>query len=91
LVPGLNEKSRAFLKERAGNESAVPLGGAYHKSEVAYRDKFIDPYMGKRYPDGHTEIISMGFEHFVYDTWNFAAGDPQYFKFIWKIARGNYK
>ncbi|WP_163836784.1 hypothetical protein [Spartinivicinus ruber] len=37
----------------------------YRPDEVAYPDSFINPYVGKYYRDGCTEVMSMGLEHFA--------------------------
>ena len=37
----------------------------YDDSEVAIPGNFIDPYVGKIYPDKSTEVISMGIQHFT--------------------------
>lgn len=39
-------------------------GSNYNDDEMAYPGRFIDPYMGKVYDDGGTEVISMGLEGF---------------------------
>jgi SPP1 gp7 family putative phage head morphogenesis protein len=59
-------RSRAFLKARAGNAQPKKLreltGFAYGDQEVAWEDKFINPYVGKDYGDRATEITSVGYE-----------------------------
>jgi hypothetical protein len=35
---------------------------SYDEHEVAYKDSFVDPYVGKVYVDGVTEVFSMGVE-----------------------------
>jgi len=45
------------LKEITGNRF-------YTEDEKAYRGKFFNPYVGKYYNDGATEVISMGIERF---------------------------
>lgn len=39
-------------------------GGKYREDEVGVADEFLSPYMGKIYPDGGTEVLSMSMEHF---------------------------
>jgi hypothetical protein len=42
-----------------------PLKGkGYKKDEVAVVDTFVNPYIGKVYPDKLTEVVSMTVEHF---------------------------
>ena len=36
----------------------------YKKDEVALQDTFVDPYVGKVYPDLASEVLSMGLERF---------------------------
>lgn len=38
----------------------------YRPSEVAYKDKFLNPYMGKVYSDRCTEVFSMGMEYLAH-------------------------
>lgn len=38
--------------------------GKYKDDEVALEDTFVDPYVGKQYPDLASEVLSMGLEHF---------------------------
>ncbi|MEO1390217.1 MAG: phage portal protein [Cyanobacteria bacterium J06634_6] len=47
----------ARLSELTGNKS-------YQDSEIAIPDKFINPYVGKVYKSGATEVLSMGLEKF---------------------------
>ena len=37
----------------------------YKDDEVALEDTFVNPYVGKIYPDMATEVLSMGLEHFA--------------------------
>lgn len=37
----------------------------YKDDEVALEDTFVNPYVGKIYPDLATEVLSMGLEHFA--------------------------
>lgn len=46
------------LRELTGNSH-------YRGNEVAYPDSFINPYVGKYYHDGCTEVMSMGLERFA--------------------------
>jgi len=81
--------SNGFLLKR--RESPVPhslrsLTGnkGYRADEVAYKDSFINPYTGKIYRDGVTEVFSMGVEYLANpkDAAMFAAKDPQMFALI---------
>jgi len=41
---------------------------AYKDEEVAVKDKFVKPYIGKVYKHGSTEIVSMGFDMMATDS-----------------------
>jgi hypothetical protein len=80
----------AFLKARAGSEQLQTLrkltGHNYRANEFAYEDEFQkrggSHYMGKSYADRATEILTMGIERLHADPGDFAAQDPEYFRFI---------
>jgi hypothetical protein len=60
--------ARIWRDKRATGE-AVPLNdlvenGRYKADEKAKPGNYIHPYVGKVYPDGSTEVISMGIERF---------------------------
>ena len=61
--------AEAFVKSRAESSSVklskLTPGINYSDDEVAYPDKFIDPYVGKDYKGAGTEVISTGLEHFA--------------------------
>lgn len=60
------QASKSFVVSRASGapQKLSELTGVdYGDSEVAYPDKFLDPYVGKVYADA-TEVVSMGVEHF---------------------------
>lgn len=59
-----------WIKARSNGAEPEPLSKLssnknYGPDEVARPDKFIDPYVGKVYPDGSTEALSMGIEKFT--------------------------
>ena len=57
----------AFSRATGEPEKLSKLTGDknYKDSEVAYPDKFIDPYVGKVYGQVPiTEVLTMGFQHF---------------------------
>jgi len=65
------------LSELTGNKN-------YSDREKALPDSFINPYIGKIYPSGSTEVISMGIEHFT-DAKSMATlylKDRKHFEFI---------
>ncbi len=73
-----------FFNKRTAGQRSEPLskliGTGYGSNEFAIADHFIDPYMGKLYPNAF-ELVSMGFEMFYTEPWNLAK-DEEYFKFI---------
>lgn len=92
-VPGIREKTFAFLERRTQAEKAKWLGDRYNKAERAKVDNFIDPYMGKDYfyPNGQrraTEVLSMGLQYMYADPIKLAMQDPDYFDFIFNLLRG---
>lgn len=66
----------------------------YRDDEIGNEDDFRKlfgdnaPYVGKRYSDGSTEVISMGLEKLYEDPIKFAETDPEYFDFIVGVLRG---
>jgi len=94
-TPGLRQAAQAFLARRTVGEAPRKLRTvtgirAYRSDEVAKVDKFMDPYMGKQYEHGSTEIVSMGVQYLWERPAEFASKDPDYFKFIYEAARGRY-
>lgn len=81
--------SNGFLLKRRDSEQAHTLRSltgnkGYSADEVAYKDSFMDPYIGKIYRDGITEVFSMGVQYLANpkDAAIFAAKDPQMFAMI---------
>jgi hypothetical protein len=65
------------LRDLTGNKG-------YDSREVAYKDHFMDAYVGKYYQDGVTEVFSMGAQYLSNpkDAAIFAAKDPEMFALI---------
>jgi hypothetical protein len=89
---------RSVKKHSGTSVSPVPLrrlrgqgaGKQADHTEYAYKDKFINPYVGKYY--GHlngTEVASVGLEHMYYEPQNFLRQDPDHFAFILALMRGH--
>jgi hypothetical protein len=81
--------SNGFLLKRRESPAAHTLRSltgnkGYRADEVAYKDSFINPYTGKIYRDGVTEVFAMGVEYLANpkDAAMFAAKDPQMFAMI---------
>lgn len=86
--PRIAEAAREWRDRRAtGSERSLnDITGsiAYSQIETAMPGKYIDPYVGKIYPGGNTEVVSMGIENFHSDSGMIALWkvDPDHFKFI---------
>lgn len=89
----VRQKATQFLLSRTEGQKAIPLRklvpkSGYDKYEIAIPDKFTDPYMGKIYGHGSTEIVSMGMQEMWNNPAEFAAADPEYFDFMYNLLRG---
>ena len=84
-------KARKWVRAR-GNNKQTPLNeiSFYSDKQLAYADKFIDPYVGKIYQSGSTEVLSMGMQQFTSDTsmMRFAKKDFDHFAFVHGILTG---
>ena len=93
--PEIMKAAAEFRDRRAAGEKPRPLsqiiGDQYGDDEVGVADKFSNPYAGKIYPDGYTEVVSMGIQQMVTDPFQFATEDPEYFGFIWDVCHGRIK
>lgn len=81
--------SNGFLLKRRESSRVYSLASltgnrGYRASEAAYKDDFMDPYIGKVYRDGITEVFSMGVQYLSNpkDAAIFAAKDPEMFAMI---------
>lgn len=81
--------SNGFLVKRREGPQAHSLRSltgnkGYDAREVAYKDSFMDAYVGKIYRDGVTEVFSMGVQYLANpkDAAIFAAKDPEMFAMI---------
>lgn len=58
-----------FRDDRAKGRKTIPLRKlsnlAYNRDEYAFPDNFFDPYVGKFYSSGSTEVVSMGLQQFA--------------------------
>lgn len=73
--PALSQANKAWVKARcqaSGFEPESPEKlqklcpeGKYGPEELAQRDHFTNPYVGKVYADAATEVLSTGLEHFT--------------------------
>lgn len=81
--------SNGFLLKRREGHGVYALrdltgNKGYDAREVAYKDHFMDAYVGKVYRDGITEVFSMGVQYLANpkDAAIFAAKDPEMFALI---------
>lgn len=91
--PEIRRKAVEFYERRTAGEEATWLGRGFAKDEIAKRDKFMDPYMGKVYTDDDgriysTEITSMGIGMLYTDPIRVATEDPDFFDFLIRTLRG---
>jgi len=89
--PEVARKAREFYDRRTEGYPVEPLkkyNDSYDPHEMTKRNKFEDPYMGKIYKHGATEIVSMGLEKMWEDPARFAKKDPDYFDFMYNLLRG---
>jgi hypothetical protein len=72
--PEIAQANRDWVRARCQNggfsdepvklSTLVPKGD-YQDDEVALEDSFADPYIGKQYNYGATEVLSVGLDHFA--------------------------
>lgn len=76
--------ANGFLNKRRESEKVYSLRSltgnkGYGLREIAYKDGFINPYIGKVYRDGLTEVFSMGVQYLSNpeQAASFIANDPE--------------
>lgn len=81
--------SNGFLLKRRESQTVYRLRdltghNGYGHREVAYKDGFMDPYVGKVYSSGITEVFSMGVQYLATpkDAAIFAAKDPHHYELV---------
>lgn len=81
--------AQAFLLKRRESDRLISLShltgvAEYGRNEKAYKDHFIDPYIGKYYEDGSTEVFSMalGYLSDPKSAAIFAQKDPEMFNLV---------
>lgn len=80
--------NKLWLQNAEDFEKKAYPNGPYEWDEIARPDNFFNPYCGKFYPDGNTEIFSMGVQRLLEDPINFLKEDKEYFYFIISLMRG---
>lgn len=96
-IPEYHEVAIEFFEKRTQGETPQKMSDLtgnpnYNSYEIAMKDDFIHPYMGKIYKDQNgeyygSEIISMGLEYMWRDPSDFAQRDPDYFDFIFELVQ----
>lgn len=86
--------AREFLERRTAGEKAQTLNAItnsrrFRPDEVARPDKFFDPYIGKEYRGGATEVVSMGVQEMYENPARLLEADPEHFDLIVDILTGN--
>jgi hypothetical protein len=101
--PWVKERVTAFVAKRFGDETPLSLRekfGWFDKDEVGRKDDMekLFPgdqssayYVGKVYPGGETEVLSMGLQLLWEDPVHFEATDPEYFGLVMGILKGEGK
>lgn len=92
-VPGVKEMEKSFYDRRTGGEKLYTLRSltgvrGYGADEVARKDKFLDPYMGRDYGGRAYEILSMGVESLAGGSYDILKDDPDYTSFIVGLLAG---
>lgn len=90
---GVLDRALAYFDSRTAGDkwekmSVITGQKTYRDDEVAKKDKWLEPYMGKDYNRDYTEIISMGVQYMYEKPAEFAREDPGMFEFIYNLLRG---
>jgi hypothetical protein len=86
--PDIASAAVKWRDEKATSKKLVKLSELtkedYGDGEVALRDHYYNPYVGKVYQTSATEVVSMGFDHFASPDLlvELRARDPSHFNFI---------
>lgn len=93
--PEIKKATRTFLMKRAKEGGTVTLSeitGKPEDTDIVYLDRWKelggDVYTGRFYPDGSTEILSMGIERLYENADLFSEKDPEFFEFVVRTLRG---
>lgn len=97
LYPEVRQQAREFLDKRTKGYDTVRMNdaepaegfakdGGYYDYEITKPDHFIDPYMGKQYTGGATELLSMGLESLYRNPSILLDKDPEMFEFMLTVA-----
>ncbi|NNJ10546.1 hypothetical protein EKD04_009420 [Chloroflexales bacterium ZM16-3] len=83
--PRLRGATQDYLNHRTAGETAVSMGATYGNNsygahEMTKPDTFKEPYLGKQYPSGSTEIASMMAEELAGGRYGITLDDPAMFQ-----------
>lgn len=86
----LRDKAFQWVKKRGHGKIGKMEDISFFSKGRVYKDKFADPYTGKVYRDGYTEVMSTGLSNFTsYERMmGFAKKDFDHFAFIHGIMTG---
>jgi hypothetical protein len=83
--PNVAKASNEFLQKRRDPNEPDPVNlPGYGKDEEYYKGDFFHPYVGRKYKNGSTEVISMGIQNFADpgDMLILEKKDPEMYRFI---------
>jgi hypothetical protein len=87
-IPKLERAARSYLQSRTAGEESVSMGKTYGRhtgyrdDEMTKPDRFEHFYMGKQYPTGATEIVSMMCEEYTDGKHGVTLRDPGMFQWF---------
>lgn len=96
----VQEFRRYRVGDEVGTNMGKTFGGQYKGNEIGFRDDFEKAfgkgtasayYVGKRYDDRTTEILTMGVQKLYEDPSGFAKNDPEYCSFILGVLDGSFR
>ena len=93
VIPELVKMEKAFYDRRTKGEALESLraltgNSAYAPYEVAKKDKFLHPYIGRDYGGRAYEILSMGIESLAGGQYDIIRDDPDFASFILGMLAG---
>lgn len=92
----VSRAAHSFLQNRTKGEELQSLAkvtqiSGYREDELTKPDKFADPYIGKQYGPGASEVVSMGLEMVFQDPKTFYEKDPEHFDLTVDIMNNRVK
>ena len=76
--------------EKPQKLNVLSPNSGYQDDEYTLKDNFSNPYCGKIYPDGGSEILPMGIQMLAENPTSFYRNDPEYFGLIVSILRNEF-